>query len=75
MSFISPTPKFDRRKAEVMRALDVSDWLKGAVAQLCAKDVEDAVRDAELLRELMTLRADEILAHARRLAAARPRST
>lgn len=75
MSFHSPTPKFDRRKAEVMRAFDVSDWLSGAVSQLCAKDVEDAVKEAELLLELMKLRADEVLAHALRLAAARPRST
>lgn len=75
MSFPSPTPKFDSRKAEVMRAFDVSDWFKGAVSQLCTKDVEDAVKEAELLLELMKLRSDEVCAHALRLAAARPRST
>ena len=75
MSFEPPTPKFDRRKAQVMRAFDASDWLKGAVSQLCTKDVEDAVKDAELLLDLMKLRADEVLSHALRIAAARPRST
>lgn len=75
MSFDSPTPKYDRRKAEVLRAFDASDWLKGAVAQLCAKDVVDAVKDAELLLDLMRLRADEVFSHATRVAAASPRST
>lgn len=72
MSFDSPTPEFDRRKAEVIRAFDASDWLKSAVSHLSARDPEDAVKDAELLLNLMTLRADEILAHAQKLAAARP---
>jgi hypothetical protein len=71
MSFDSPTPAFDRRKAEIMRAFDASDWLKGAVSHLSAKDPEDAVKNAELLLELMTLRANEILAHAQKLTAAR----
>lgn len=75
MSFTSPTPEFDRRRAEVLRSFDVSDWLKGAVSQLCAKDVEDALKDADLLLDLMKLRADEVLSHALRLAAARPSST
>ncbi|WP_245176257.1 MULTISPECIES: Eco57I restriction-modification methylase domain-containing protein [unclassified Cupriavidus] len=70
MSFESPTLKFDRRKAEVLRAFDASAWLKGAVAQLCAKDVEDAVKDAELLLDLMKLRSDEVFSHASRIAAA-----
>lgn len=75
MSFDSPTPKFDRRKAEVLRAFDASSWLKGAVAQLCAKDVEDAVKDAELLLDLMKLRSDEVFSHAIKVAAAGPKPT
>jgi hypothetical protein len=71
MSFDSPTPEFDRRKAEIMRALDSSDWLKSAVSHLSGRDPVDAVADAEVLLELMTLRADEIFAHAQKLAAAR----
>ena len=71
MSFDSSTPKFDQRKTEVMRDLDASVWVKSAVSHLSARDPEDAVKDAELLLELMTLRADEILARALRLSAAR----
>lgn len=71
MSFDSPTPAFDRRKAEIMRAVDASDWLKSAVSHLSGKDPIDAVNDAEVLLELMRVRADEILAHAQKLVAAR----
>ncbi|KAH0435493.1 hypothetical protein A8H39_01515 [Paraburkholderia fungorum] len=71
MSFDSPTPAFDRRKAEIMRAFDTSDWLKSAASHLSGRDPEDAVKDVEVLLDLMTLRANEILAHAQKLAAAR----
>lgn len=71
MSFDSPTPLFDRQKAEIIRAFDASDWLKSAVAHLSSRDPEDAAKDAEVLLELMKLRADEILAHAQKLIAMR----
>lgn len=31
MSFDSPTPNFDLRKAEIIRAFDASDWLRLAI--------------------------------------------
>ncbi|VVE18273.1 MULTISPECIES: hypothetical protein [Pandoraea] len=71
MSFDSPTPEFDRRKVQIERAFDASDWLKSAVSYLSTKDPLDAIKDVEVLLELMTLRADEILAHAQKLAAER----
>ena len=65
MSSSTATPEFDQRCSSLRAAPDISDWLKAAIGALICKDPVDAVNDAELLLELMSLRMHEVLTHAR----------
>lgn len=49
------------RKQEMLNSPDVSGWLKEAIRDLDQHDPVDAVNEARILLNLMTLRAQHLL--------------